>query len=378
MTTAIYALSGDPITFGHIDIINRAASAFNTLIVALGVNPNKKYLLTSEERLAVAKQSLSHLRNVKVMFFEGLLVDFAFEQGATIIVRGIRNSADVVDEQALDQINSSQIDIDTFLIFSKAKFVHISSSNVKALQKENGLIHEYVPLPVKKILESKISQQLIYGITGVMGSGKSYVAEQLETYSKQKNKESSDNPLVYNIELDKLAHEVYSSDKPVYEKIRQDIYNHFGTLDRKEIGNIAFGHKDSDKHVEFLNNIFKTPIMVLLRQALRNKKGIVLINAALLVESDMLKLCNNHVVLVNAEKSIRHSRLSEFRKIDPVIAENRIKHMKNNDEKEIDINNQIVQDGFGHIIKYNNSKTDINDISQLYEKLKQDLLFFKS
>lgn len=58
MTTAIYALSSDPITFGHIDIINRAASAFNTLIVALGVNPNKKYLLTSEERLAVAKQSL--------------------------------------------------------------------------------------------------------------------------------------------------------------------------------------------------------------------------------------------------------------------------------------------------------------------------------
>ena len=92
----------------------------------------------------------------------------------------------------------------------------------------------------------------------------------------------------------------------------------------------------------------------------------------------MLKLCNNHVILVNAETSIRHSRLSEFRKIDPVIAENRIKHMKNNDEKEIEINNQIVQDGFGHIIKYNNSKTDMNDISQLYEKLKQDLLSFKS
>lgn len=155
MTTAVYALSGDPITFGHIDIINRAASAFENLIVALGVNPNKKYLLNSDERLEVAKQSLSHLTNVNVMFFNGLLVDFAFEQGATVIIRGIRNAADANDEQALDQINSSQMSIETFFMFSRSKLAHVSSSNVKALQSENGLIHEYVPLPVKKVLEKK-------------------------------------------------------------------------------------------------------------------------------------------------------------------------------------------------------------------------------
>lgn len=59
MTTAVYALSGDPITFGHIDIINRAAAGFDKLIVGLGVNPNKKYMLTPDERLTVAKQSLT-------------------------------------------------------------------------------------------------------------------------------------------------------------------------------------------------------------------------------------------------------------------------------------------------------------------------------
>lgn len=372
MTTAIYALSGDPITFGHIDIINRSALLFDTLIVGLGVNPNKTYTLSSEERLSVAKKSLSHLDNVKVMFFEGLLVDFAFEQGAKVIIRGIRNSADVTDEQSLEQVNSSQIDIDTFLMFSRAKFVHISSSNVKALQKENGLIHEYVPLPVKKILEKKISNQLIYGITGIMGSGKSYVAEQLVSYSQMASEENESNPLVHNIELDKLAHEVYDLDKPAYQNIRDKIYNRFKTLDRKEIGKIAFGDKNSDEHVAFLNEIFKVPMMVLLRQAIRGKKGIILINSALLVESQMLNICNNHVIIVNAETSVRHSRLSKFRKIDPVIAENRIKHMKSNEEKEKEILQVSKTINFGNIIQYDNTHSNRQEIEDLYYTLRKE------
>lgn len=372
MTIAVYALSGDPITYGHIDIIKRSASLFDKLIVGLGVNPAKKYTLTSEERLNVAQKSLSHINNVQVMFFEGLLVDFAFEQGASVIIRGIRNATDVTDEQSLDQVNSSQMDIDTLLMFSKSKFVHVSSSNVKALQKENGLIHEYVPLPVKKILEKKISDQLIYGITGVMGSGKSYVAEQLVSYSKKLNEKNSINPLVHNIELDKLAHEVYDLDKPAYKTIRDQIYARFKTLERSEIGQIAFGSENSDEHVAFLNDLFRVPVMVLLRQAIRTKKGIILINSALLVESNMLNICNNHVVLVNAETSVRHARLSEFRKIDAVVAENRIKHMKTNKDKELDIKYASDLINFGNIISFDNTRSDIDDIASLYEQLKNE------
>lgn len=372
MTTAVYALSGDPITFGHIDIINRAAAGFDKLIVGLGVNPNKKYMLTPDERLTVAKQSLSHLTNVTVMFFEGLLVDFAFEQGASIIVRGIRNASDAVDEQALDQINGSQMDIDTFFMFSRSKLAHVSSSNVKAIQAENGLIHEYVPLPVKKLLERKISSQLVYGITGVMGSGKSYVSDQLALFSEQQHAESESNPLVFNIELDKLAHQVYSSDKPRYKEIRERIRKRFGTLDRAKIGQIAFGTEDSKEHVDFLNEIFKEPVMVLLRKELRGKKGIVLINSALLVESDMLNLCNNHVILVDAEESVRHARLVEFRNIDPVVAENRIKHMKSNGAKKAQIKSAIGSVQFGKIVKFNNTSSELTDIAKLYEHLKAD------
>lgn len=372
MTTAVYALSGDPITLGHIDIINRAASAFDNLIVALGVNPKKSYLLSSDERLEVAKQSLSHLSNVKVMFFNGLLVDFAFENDATVIVRGIRNASDAVEEQALDQINSSQMNIETFFMFSRSKLAHVSSSNVKAIQAENGLIDEYVPLPVKKVLEKKISNQLIYGITGVMGSGKSYVAEELAKYSESKNQESENNPVVFNIELDKLAHVVYTSDKPKYQQIREQIREHFGTLDRAKIAEIAFSGDNSKEHVDFLNKIFEQPVMVLLRKELRGKKGIVLINSALLVESNMLNLCNNHVIIVDAEESVRHERLKEFRKIDPVKAENRIKHMKSNTAKQTAIKQAITKHHFGKIVKFDNTQSTSVDIANLYEQLKAD------
>ncbi len=372
MTTAVYALSGDPITFGHIDIINRAAMSFEKLIVALGVNPNKKYLLTSDERLEVAKQSLTHLKNVDVMFFNGLLVDFAFEQGANIIVRGIRNASDAVEEQSLDQINSSQMNMETLFMFSRSKLAHVSSSNVKALQAENGSISEYVPLPVKKVLERKISSQLIYGITGVMGSGKSYVAEELVKYSKKQNEISEENPIVFNIELDKLAHEVYTSDLPSHKNIREKIKAHFGTLDRAEIGRIAFSGEDAKEHVDFLNDIFKVPVEVLLRKELRGKKGIVLVNSALLVESDMLNLCNNHVILVDAEESVRYDRLKKFRNIDAVVAENRVRHMKSNSAKKAIIKNAINKNHFGKINKFDNTNSKIEDIAELYETLKAE------
>jgi pantetheine-phosphate adenylyltransferase len=369
MTTAIYALSGDPITYGHIDIISRSAKAFEKLIVALGVNPNKNYLLTSDERLAVAKQSLSHLSNVEVILFSGLLVDTAFEQNAQFIVKGIRNSVDMGYEQTLDQINSTQMEIDTFLMFSKSKLTHVSSSSVKAIQLEHGLIQEYVPLPVKKLLEKKISHQFLVGVTGVMGSGKSYIAEKLVKYSEGKELK------VFNIDLDSLANGIYSSDKPAHVLVRQKIEERFGTLDRKEISKIVFDpiiKKGKNEHLNFLNDVFREPVKVLLRKELNDKKGIVLINSAILVESDLLDLCNNHVILVNADDEIRHKRLLEKRFIDPLVAEERIKHTHSYDTKKSIINKEISKSHFGNLFKIdNNEDSDLidKDIQILYNQL---------
>lgn len=369
MTTAIYALSGDPITYGHIDIITRSAKLFDKLIVALGINANKKYLLSPEERISVAKQSLIFLPNVEVLFFEGLLVDFAYEQHADAIIRGIRNSVDFNYEQGIEQVNGTQSQMETLLMFSKSKMSHISSSNVKALQQENGFIHEYVPLPVKKMMELKISNQVVFGVTGIMGAGKSYVGERLVELSKELNAKDPTKPLVHNIELDKLAHIIFTSDKPAYSHIRKKIEEHFGTIDRKEIGMIAFGDENDHSHVDFLNEIFEEPVMVLLRKEIRDKKGIVLINSAILVESNLLATCNNHVILVDADKEIRHERLKTLRNIDPVHAENRIKYMKSHGAKKSFIKKAIETSNFGELVKFENTNASDEDFMSLYETL---------
>ena len=202
MSRAIYAFSGDPITLGHIDIIKRAVNVFDELIVGIGFNPNKKYLFSLEERKTIAKKALADIKNVEVISFRGLLVDYAYENNIPTIIRGIRNSEDFNFELMLFQIGKSQkMKIDTFFIPARQELAHISSSAAKELQVEQGLIHEYVPLYTKQKIEEKLSHQYILGITGEIGVGKLYVCEKLEELGK----EAGIN--VHTIDIDRIGHD---------------------------------------------------------------------------------------------------------------------------------------------------------------------------
>ena len=132
---------------------------------------------------------------------------------------------------------------------------------------------------------------------------------------------------------------------------------------------IAFGDENDHSHVDFLNEIFEEPVMVLLRKEIRDKKGIVLINSAILVESNLLATCNNHVILVDADKEIRHERLKTLRNIDPVHAENRIKYMKSHGAKKSFIKKAIETSNFGELVKFENTNASDEDFMSLYETL---------
>lgn len=120
MKRAIYAFSGDPITYGHINIIKRAANFFDEVVAGIGVNPSKSYMFTLEERTEMAQNALEGLRNVKVTSFEGLLVDYAYEQAIPVIIKGVRNAADFDYERALKEIGDSQrAGIETHILFAK-------------------------------------------------------------------------------------------------------------------------------------------------------------------------------------------------------------------------------------------------------------------
>jgi len=307
---AMYAFSGDPITYGHIDIIARASSAFDNVIAGIGANPDKKYMFSLEERTEMAKRSLAKFKNVEVVPFQGLLVDYAYEQGIGVIVKGVRNAADFDYENVLHQVGESQkLGIDTHILFARPELAHVSSSAVKSIQKEQGLVHEYVPLYVKQCLEARLSGQYIVGVTGEIGSGKSYVSQKFAELGRSKGLS------VHDIELDHIGHQILGELKqPRYETVRQEITEAFGkqvrksdgTIDRKALGEIVF---DDSSALDKLNQLMAAPLLVRLRRELYGKKGLILFDAALIAESNMAYLCNNNVALIYVDKPTQKSRL---------------------------------------------------------------------
>ena len=369
MSTAMYAFSGDPITYGHIDIIQRAASVFDHVIVGIGVNPQKNYLFTLQERTAMAKLSLQKLSNVEVLSFSGLLVDYAYEKGASVIVKGVRNPEDFSYESILHQVGESQkLGIDTHILFAKPELGHISSGAVKEIQKNQGVIHEYVPLLVKQQLETKISGQYVVGVTGEMGAGKTSVSNMLE--------ESQPDIPVYNIELDHIAHQILEELKdPVYVHIREQIARTFGPellnpngfIDRKALGEIVF---NDINQLQKLNKMLYTPISVRLRREMLGKKGIVLINAALLAETDMLHICNNNVILIEVDKLTQKKRL-ESRDLTEEQIQTRIACQYDFTEKKTRISEIIDRDNYGHLWILDNSQNcQTPHIKQLLSEVK--------
>lgn len=308
----IYAASLDPITFGHVDIIERAAKMFDVLIVAIGVNPDKKYLFSLNDRVFMAMHALNHIPNVSVTFFNGLLIDFAYEQKAQAIVKGIRDTKDFSYEQLLHQVGVSQkLGIETVALFARKDLEHVSSSVVKAIQREQGFIHEYVPLHVKQRLEEKMSEQYIIGITGEIGAGKSYVGNLIVEFGQENGVQ------VHNIEMDAIGHRILGElMDPVYVDLRAEIAETFGKevlksdgfMDRKVLGEIVFNEPEKMKQ---LNKLMYTPLLTRLRREIYGKKGVILLNAALLAELGLTHLCNNNFIFVKTDKDTQMQRLRE-------------------------------------------------------------------
>lgn len=370
MSKALYAFSGDPITFGHIDIIRRSAEVFDQVIVAIGDNPDKSYLFTKSERTDMAQHALWRFKNVQVTAFSGLLVDFAYEQGVDVIVKGVRSARDFSYEQNLYLLGESQkVGIDTFLLFAKPELQHVSSSAVKSLQIEQGFIQDYVPLYVKQCLENKLSKQYIVGITGEIGAGKSFLSQQLVAYAQKQG------VIIHNIELDQLAAQIQTDiTEQKYQHIRQNIVTTFGhqvlaadgSISRKALGEIVFA--DQAK-LQQLNEIMRTAILVRLRRELKGKQGIILLNAALLAESEMLNLSNNNLILVRVSAAVQKERLLA-RGLAPEQIARRIASQYNFETKKQRIDQAIDETGQGKLwLIDNTAPVSEATISQLFEEL---------
>lgn len=155
---AVYPGSFDPITFGHLDIINRALKIFDKIVVAVACNSSKNSLFNVDERLSLISAVVADKNRVKVDTFNGLLVDYVLSQESTVIIRGLRAVSDFEYEFQLAQINRGiTLEVETMFMMTSVPFSYLSSSVVKEISSLKGPVDNLVPPLVKKALEEKFS-----------------------------------------------------------------------------------------------------------------------------------------------------------------------------------------------------------------------------
>lgn len=156
MRTAIYPGTFDPITNGHLDVIVRALTLFDRVVVAVAENANKVPLFTVEERLDIIREVVTGLGNVDIDHFNGLVVDYALVKDACAIIRGLRAVSDFEAEFQMALMNRHMNrEVTTVFLMPNERYTHLNSSIIREIASLGGDVTDYVPQVVKKALDAK-------------------------------------------------------------------------------------------------------------------------------------------------------------------------------------------------------------------------------
>lgn len=156
MNIAVYAGSFDPVTVGHLDLIERAAALFDEVIVAIGVHPTRRPLFTYDERKNLLEEVVQSIPRVRVDRFGGLLIDYCKQVGARVIVRGLRAATDFEYELQIAHANADMDpSVDTVFLPTRANYGFVSASLVREIASHGGNVSHYAPEPVCKALRLK-------------------------------------------------------------------------------------------------------------------------------------------------------------------------------------------------------------------------------
>jgi len=161
--TAVFTGTFDPITLGHLDVIQRGRDLFDHIVVAIGVNPSKQVIFAIDERVALAERVVSPFNNVSVRAFEGLTVDFVRSIGARVILRGLRTLSDMEYEFSMTLTNH-RLDpgVETVFLMADGEYAHVSSSLIKQVARYGGsdALARFVPLELVEPIMAKFREPI--------------------------------------------------------------------------------------------------------------------------------------------------------------------------------------------------------------------------
>ena len=160
MKTGVYPGSFDPMTLGHLDLIERGSRVVDRLVVAVLNNSAKNPMFSIEERMQLLRQGTAHLQNVEICAFDGLLVDFVRQQQAQVVIRGLRAVTDFEYELQMAQANRSMFPaMETIFLTTQAEYSFVSSSIVKDVLRHNGDIEHFVPQSILNTIYQMMRRQ---------------------------------------------------------------------------------------------------------------------------------------------------------------------------------------------------------------------------
>lgn len=347
MKNALYTGSFDPLTKGHIDLIQRSALIFNTVYVGVGISPSKKYLFSQLERINFIKKAFAFDTNIVVIPIPDnrLSADIAYELNA-VIIKGVRMNADFDYERMLHDVSHiHQHGLDTFILPAQPNLGHISSSAAKEVCKLNGNTEEFVPLYIKQEMEKRLVKQRRIGITGSIGSGKSTITKALVKVCREYGHQ------VHDIDIDLIASDmIYNRTEPVYVEMQENIKKLLGITSLKgNIGPVIFN--DTEK-LNAYNKLVLQPLNTRIRAEVQGKEGILIFNFALLTEGNMLPLVNNQIAILHVDPNEQVKRLAA-RGYEKSQIERRISSQLTYQNKLISIYDSFAEHNFGHVFPVN-------------------------
>jgi len=302
---ALFPLSGDPIHYGHLYVIEEASRTFEQVLVYVSENDEKmgSYLLDLPTRTAMVERAIRDrdLENVRVIGGTDLLVDVYLRENCDAIVRGVRDSRDKEYEIRMFQYHESilpGISEHLHFIDTGSTVAPISSTVVKVLASRHVDVSYMVPLCAKAALEEAMHSQFRLAVTGQMGVGKTTVIRQIMRAVCSKGL-----PVSY-ISFDDLVRRVYQEDTPGAQAVRDDIRDNIDqaavSRDGKEVNREWIKEHASLEHLELLQKWTTPHVFRLLREELGKARGLVLIEWSQFAEEGLTQLCNHNVLVIHS------------------------------------------------------------------------------